>query len=203
MKSDEFKSIASEQTTETKVKGSRFIGETFLVSSVDQAQAKLKEVRQREHAATHHCYAYITGLPTDLSFKYSDDGEPNGTAGKPIYDQIAGRELTDTLVVVTRYFGGTKLGTGGLTRAYSGAAQLALEKSGIRTHFISSIFETVIEFPYYDQWQRLLDKLGARVLESQFEDQVRMKIEIRQTLAEKLVAQFIELTSGKGSIKHV
>jgi len=82
-----------------KVKGSRFIGETCRVGSSDEAAVELEKIRKREYSATHHCYAWQVGLHTEQSFKYSDDGEPNGTAGRPIYDAIAGRNVTNLLLV--------------------------------------------------------------------------------------------------------
>lgn len=198
MKSDQFLTIAKQSSIEIKIKASRFIGETFLADSSEEAMEKLNTVKKREYSATHHCYAYIVGLGNDTAFKYSDDGEPNGTAGKPIYDQLAGREVTNSLVVVTRYYGGTKLGTGGLVRAYSESAQLALDKSGTKEHFLTSKFETVCEFPYYDRWNQTIHQLGATVLDSQFAEKVTLTIEIRQSMADRLKAAFIELTSGKG-----
>lgn len=203
MKSDEFQTIADEQMAETKTKGSRFIAESFLAESSEIALEKLKVVKKREHAATHHCYAWITGLGQAQTFKYSDDGEPNGSAGRPIYDQIAGKNLTNTLIVVTRYYGGTKLGTGGLVRAYSETAALALEKSSVKKHFLTSKFETSLEFSYYDQWTQLLNRMGATVVDSKFAENVTLKIEIRQTMAEQLQAEFTELTRGQGEIKLV
>ncbi|MCP4685670.1 MAG: YigZ family protein, partial [bacterium] len=130
---DSYLTIKRESKIDTKVKGSRFIGETFKVANVAEALEKLDEVRKREYNATHHCYAYITGLGREQVFKYSDDGEPSGTAGRPIYDIIAGADVTSILCVVTRYFGGTKLGTGGLVRAYGETAREALKASEPRT----------------------------------------------------------------------
>ncbi|MCK4606997.1 MAG: YigZ family protein, partial [candidate division Zixibacteria bacterium] len=115
---DQYYEIAGPARIEIKRKGSRFIAETGAVSSVEEAHEQLETVRSREHAATHHCYAYRVGIADEARFKYSDDGEPGGTAGRPIYDVICGCEVTNALLVVTRYFGGTKLGTGGLARAY-------------------------------------------------------------------------------------
>lgn len=203
MKADEYQTIATEQRAETKIKGSRFIAESFLADSTAVALEKLEAVRKREHAATHHCYAYITGLEQEQTFKYSDDGEPNGSAGRPIYDQLIGLELTNTLVVVTRYYGGTKLGTGGLVRAYSEATALALKKSSLKKHFLTSRFEISLPFTYYDRWTQLLHRLEANVIESEFAESVSLTIEIRQTRAEQLQTEFIELTSGKGGIKLV
>lgn len=202
MKADEYQMIAREATAETKVKGSRFIAETRLAETTKLAMEGLQSIRKREYAATHHCYAYITGLASETNFKYSDDGEPNGTAGRPIYDQLVGRELTNALIVVTRYYGGTKLGPGGLVRAYSEAASLALDKSGVTTKFLTTIFETKLALPLYDRWQSTVARLGGKMLDSQFAEEVNLKIEIRNSQAEELEKQFIELTAGKGIISR-
>ena len=114
---DQYFIIARDSTVEIKIKNSRFIGESRHANSVAEALTRLEGIRKREYSATHHCFAYRVGLGHDPVFKYSDDGEPSGTAGKPIYDYIQGSEVTNLLLVVTRYFGGTKLGTGGLTHA--------------------------------------------------------------------------------------
>ncbi len=198
---DHFLTIAKESSVETKVKGSRFIGETFLVETVDKARDKLKAVRKREHAATHHCYAWHVGLANEVEFKYSDDGEPSGTAGKPIYDVLCGQSVTNALVVVTRYFGGTKLGTGGLVRAYSEAAKLALEQSGTRDNYLKDRFRIELDFKLYDQWLKIVNRLDAAVINSDFSDVVTLEIEIRQTMADQLKSAYTELTAGKGRIE--
>lgn len=160
-------------------------------------------MRKREYAASHHCYAYRIGLFNDATFKYSDAGEPSGTAGKPIYDQIAGAGLTNIGVIVTRYFGGTKLGTGGLTHAYSEAAKLVLDKSGRREHFCMAHFRLTLDFGQYDRWQKLLSRLGAIVTASAFTDSVSMEVAIRRSRAEDLKAAFVELTAGKAVIEPI
>lgn len=200
---DAYLTIASESRSESKVKGSRFIGESFLVRSAEEAMARLETVRKREFQATHHCYAYVVGLPGNQQYKYSDDGEPGGTAGRPIYDTLLGRELTDTLIVVTRYFGGTKLGTGGLARAYSDAARAVLELSGVKTVYITKRFRCDLDFSLYDTWLRELHKLGATVVESEFAERVRLTLEIRRSLADRLAAAFVQLTSGRGSLEEI
>ena len=197
---DLYLTIAADSHIEIKVKGSRFIGEAFLVGAVDEALEKLQSVRKREYAATHHCYAYVVGLAANLVFKYSDDGEPNGTAGKPICDVVCGHGITNVLVVVTRYFGGTKLGTGGLVRAYGDAAGLAVEKAGLKKNYLTDIFSLKLDFKHYDSWMRVVNRLKAGVLQSDFSDMVTMKVQIRKTMAEDLKAAFTELTAGKGEI---
>ena len=200
---DAYLTIRSEVRVEIKVKDSRFIGETFLVNSSSEAAARLETVRKREFAATHHCYAWQTGLQRDRLFKYSDDGEPSGTAGKPIYDVLAGAGLTNTLVVVTRYFGGTKLGTGGLTHAYSDAAKAALQASGKEQHFLTTAFLLRMAFSNYDRWLRLQRKLGATVTNVLFGENVVVELAIRNSRAEELRNGFIELTAGKGQLEVV
>ena len=112
-----------------KIKGSRFIGLAAPATSEEEARAALAAEARREPDANHHCWAW-QGAHVD-AYRYSDDGEPSGSAGRPIHAAILGRKLRDVLVVVTRYFGGTKLGTGGLVRAYGGAAAAVLESARV------------------------------------------------------------------------
>jgi len=200
---DRYLTIAKEARAEIKVKGSRFIGETFLVTDTAQALEKLNAVRKREHAATHHCYAWQVGLAEEMTFKYSDAGEPAGTAGKPIYDVIAGREITNVLLVVTRYFGGTKLGTGGLARAYSDAAKAVMEQAGVKENFLTTRFEVELDFTHFDRWQKLINGLEVKTIDSTFTDRVAMVVEIRLSQTERLKEAFVELTGGKGKIEQV
>ncbi len=111
-------------------KKSRFIGNCYPVSSEEEAISYIEAVKKKHYDARHHCYAYSVGK-TQPVLRFSDDGEPQGTAGKPILEVITGREITDCLVVVTRYFGGTLLGTGGLLRAYTEAAKAAIDNAEI------------------------------------------------------------------------
>ena len=127
---DTYLTLREGAEAQIKVKGSRFLAEAVPVADEAVAEAALATIRKREYNATHHCTAYRIGPAADL-FRFNDDGEPSGTAGQPILRQIEGRELTNTLVVVTRYYGGTKLGTGGLIRAYGEAASLALFGLGL------------------------------------------------------------------------
>ncbi len=114
-----------------KIRGSRFIATVAATASPSEVTACLEELRQTYRDATHNCFAWRLGRAGGDHMRYSDDGEPSGTAGRPILQEIDGRGLTDVTVVVTRYYGGTKLGTGGLVRAYSEAAAAGLELSGV------------------------------------------------------------------------
>lgn len=198
---DEYYTIRNYSLVETKVQGSRFLGETVMAESPEDVQAKLADIRKREHAASHHCFAWQIGRGQHMSFKYSDDGEPNGTAGRPIYDALTGADVTNALVTVTRYFGGTKLGTGGLARAYKDAAQLSLEKAGRVTQYVTATLGVGFNFSLYERWMIVLNKMGATVLDSQFSDKVDMKLCVRLSRLEELKRTFVELTSGKGQIE--
>ncbi len=201
---DQYRTIDKSSTAELKVKGSRFIARVDLVSSVAEANEKLNHIRKEEHAATHNCYAYVVGTPADKAeFKYSDDGEPNGTAGKPIYDVVTGSGVTNLLLVVTRYFGGTKLGTGGLVKAYSEAARLALESAGVKEQFITDRVKVEIEFSAYDNLVKALSRLGARQIKADFSDIVALELEIRQSKTAQLVGEITELSKGKAKVEKV
>lgn len=201
---DVYLTIDRPSQAEIKVKGSRFIARTFVVTSADEALQQLGRIRKQEHAATHNCFAYIVGIPLERAqFKYSDDGEPGGTAGKPIYDILSGGRLTNTLLVVTRYFGGTKLGTGGLARAYSDAARLAMDASGTRENFITSSFRVEIDFPVYDSLVKAAHRLGAVERKSEFSDRVTLELEIRKSLADRLLSEITELSKGRAAIEKL
>ena len=201
---DCFLTIKNPAEIELKIKASRFIGRTFLVKSEKEARNKLDEIRKREYTANHHCYTYIIRKNNEqVTFKYSDDGEPNGTAGKPIYDVINGSGLINILLIVTRYFGGTKLGTGGLVKAYSGSAKRALDKSGVKENFITQKYKVEIEFSLYDMMLQLINKTGAAQINSDFSEKVVMQLEIRESKAEQLVQGITELSKGKAIIEKI
>jgi uncharacterized YigZ family protein len=200
---DSYLTIAAESKAEIKVKGSRFIAETFVVSDADMALDRLNRVRGREYNASHHCYAYIVGYGEPRTFRYSDAGEPSGTAGKPIHDVVAGSGATNILCVVTRYFGGTKLGTGGLVKAYGDAARKVMDKSGLVEEYFTSSFEFTVDFPLFDRWQRILQRLGAGVTQTEFSDTVTVRARIRNSMTEELLTAFTELTAGKGHFEKL
>lgn len=201
---DHYLTIARPATQEIKVKGSRFIARTVPAATVDEAASKLEEIRKIEHAATHNCYAYVTGVGGRVeAFRYSDDGEPSGTAGRPIYDVICGSGVTNILLVVTRYFGGTKLGTGGLVKAYSEAAKLALEHSGIKDNFVVDRLKIEIDFPVYDSLMKATARLGATQIKADFSDTVSMELEIRRSRTEELINEITQLSRGKAKIEKV
>lgn len=198
---DSYRTLGSECTHEIKIKGSRFIARGFPAADADEATAMLDIIRKKEYSATHNCFAWVTGLEKEI-FKYSDDGEPSGTAGRPIYQVITGRGLKNTLVVVTRYFGGTKLGTGGLTRAYSRAAAEMLDRADIIEKLICDRLEFTLPIALYDRLMRIINTKKLEIVEQEFSDQVKMTVNIRKSKTNEFTAQLIELTGGKIEISR-
>lgn len=179
-------------TSEIVINKSRFIGYAVSVVSPSDAAAKIKEISKKYYDATHNCYAYIT----DEGTKYSDDGEPQSTAGIPILDCIKKQKLNNCLVIVTRYFGGVKLGAGGLVRAYSSCASQTLAnspkvemKSGILVEFSSP----------YDLYQTIITKISSRckITETLFGDSVIVKLIVNQDEFTALEETVSELSKGK------
>lgn len=200
---DVYYTIARESSEEIKRKGSRFIAEAFETPTLQRVTDRLEIVRKREHAATHHCFAWRVGLEGSIEFKYSDDGEPSGTAGKPIFDAVCGRELTNILVVVTRYFGGTKLGTGGLVRAYGDSAAAALDQAGRRKNFILRRLRVTIDFSLYDQIMKLLAQHDARQVDAEFTSNVVMVIEARRSRIAGLRENLVQISAGRAKIDEL
>jgi uncharacterized YigZ family protein len=149
MSVDDYKILAEPGIAQTRVLGSRFLGSALPAASADQALTFLEDERKRRHDATHWCWAYRLGVGEDRTERSADAGEPHGTAGLPILREIQKRELTNCLVIVTRYFGGTKLGTGGLVRAYGDCAGLALDAAPVRVCTVRA--ELWVECPFDDQ----------------------------------------------------
>ena len=196
---DVFRSIRGAERAEIKVKGSRFIAEAVPVSSENDALSRIEEIRRREHAATHHCTAYRIG-PTGEVYRYNDDGEPSGTAGMPILRQLEGRELSNVLVVVTRYFGGTKLGTGGLARAYAEAAAVVLDRTKLIEHVISE--RVNVSFNYEDTAPAMqtIERYAAKVLDSRYTHRTELMLAVPRSRADAFAEAFTDALGGRGEI---
>lgn len=200
---DSYRTIARESVIEIKIKGSRFIGDTRLVDGIEEATNRLAEIRKREYGATHHCWAYRVGTQHTPAFKYSDDGEPGGTAGKPILDVLVGDNITNCLLVVTRYFGGTKLGAGGLVHAYSDAARRALDASGVQTRYLTVDYLLEMDFTCFSSIQHMLARLHAEIRDSNFTDRVTLRVAVRRSLTHTLEHEYVEATKGKAVITRL
>lgn len=199
--SDEYRVLAAPAAAEPpKTRGSRFIGEAFPAPSEAQALAHVEAVRQREHAATHVAWAYRLG-PAGADVRWNDDGEPSGGAGAPILREIEGRGLTDTVVAVTRYYGGTKLGVGGMARAYGEAAAAALDAGRARVVVVRVPVRLRFAFDDTAGAMRLLDRFDAEVEDQTYSPAgAELALRVRQSEADALRAAFVEATAGRGEI---
>ncbi|MCT7904279.1 IMPACT family member yigZ [Candidatus Ornithobacterium hominis] len=160
-----------------KEKGSKFIGFAFSVENEDEINAKLLELKEIYPDATHHCYAYRLGFDGEI-YRANDDGEPSGSAGIPIYNQIRSAELTYTLVVIIRYFGGTKLGVGGLIQAYKKAAELTLAEAEKISFIQKEKYFIRFEYAQQNEVQKILESLNAEITQQNFIDLVEFHFEV-------------------------
>lgn len=186
LKSDNFKTVLQPGESLYKEKGSKFIGLTFSASSAEEAEEAIKEVRAKYHDARHVCYAYRTN-PAKPEIRANDDGEPNNSAGMPIFNQIQSYGLWNSVVAVVRYFGGTKLGVSGLITAYKEAAQMAIDDSRIERQFIKS--EIKIAFPYdsMNDIMRLIKEYDADIVNDDMGKTAGYTLSIRQKHYEELL----------------
>lgn len=162
-----------------KDKGSKFLGFAFPVSSESEVQRHIAELKKTHHSARHWCYAYQIG-PDMTKYRANDDGEPNNSAGQPILGQIRSKGLTDVLVVVVRYFGGTKLGVGGLISAYKSAARKALDTAEITTHYITHRYEIHFDYRLMNTAMQILKEFEAEVVERRMESDCRFTVLVKK-----------------------
>lgn len=161
---DAYKTILKpSKETLFKEKGSKFFGYAFPVFLEDDVKYCLEELRKKHHAARHFCYAYQIGIE-DIKFRANDDGEPNNSAGLPIYGQIQSYQVTNILIVSVRYFGGTKLGIGGLISAYKTSAQITLEASEIVEKTIDIQFQLKFEYDMMNAVQRIIKEKSIEII---------------------------------------
>ncbi|NOQ97367.1 MAG: YigZ family protein [Calditrichae bacterium] len=167
---DKFLTVGSgPYISEIKIQGSRFVAQIFHTATQDKAVEKYAQIKKKYHDATHNCYAYRIDMN---QYRFSDDGEPSGTAGRPILHIIEGRDLFQTLTVVTRYFGGTKLGTGGLKRAYSEAVRKCLDQVYIieKTRFKEVKITT--KYDLLDRVREIISRHQGNIISSDYSDKV-------------------------------
>ncbi|MDT8393197.1 MAG: YigZ family protein [Bacteroidales bacterium] len=162
-----------------KDKGSKFIALAFPVMTEEDVKQKLEEVKKQYHGARHHCYAWVLGFDRS-AHRYNDDGEPSGTAGRPIFGQIQSFDLTNVLVVVVRYFGGTKLGVPGLINAYKTAAREALGAAKIIHHTVNDVYELDYEYPLMNDVMRVVKEDALKVIDQDFRIRCKLTIEVRK-----------------------
>ena len=202
MMASEYLTIRDSGNGEYEEKKSRFLGEAVPVSSEEEAAAYVAGVRKKYYDARHHCYAWVLGENGERK-KSADDGEPSGTAGQPILKVIEGSGCTNVLVIVTRYFGGTLLGTGGLVRAYTQAARAALENTEKVRMCLCRQLEVTVEYSALDRLLYELRRQEIEMGETEYGAQVTLRLTVESARAEELIKMITALTSGGASVREV
>ena len=182
-------------------KRSKFIGELFRVETPEQAVEKINEVKAKYRDARHHCYAYI--IREGNYMRYSDDGEPQGTAGMPILEVLRHAGVTNVCCVVTRYFGGILLGTGGLARAYTKGAQIALEAAGLSQMDRYSLLLLSCPYNLLDAVQKVLPEHGASVEEIEYGADVTLTVALPEGGEETLNTALMDATAGQVAAEYI
>ena len=172
-----------------KDRNSKFFGYAFPVKTEDEATLHLEELKSKHHKARHWCYAWQLGK-SDFQYRANDDGEPSNSAGMPIYGQIQSFEVTNILIVVVRYFGGVKLGVGGLINAYKTAAQMALEEADIITRTINKVFEISFDYPEMNIVMRLIKENNLTIIEQKLALDCKIYISVRKKEANAIFEKF-------------
>ncbi len=200
-KRDIYKTVGAESETLLIEKKSKFISHVMPVATEENALAYLNKIRSQYPDATHNVYAYI--IDENNIFRYSDDGEPGGTAGMPVLDTIRNMGLVDVIAVVTRYFGGTLLGTGGLVRAYSASAKQGLLESGIVERTMCDIISVKTDYDLVGKLQYSFSNGGYMVVDTVYENDVTFFIASPKADTERLIKELTELTNGRAEIETV
>jgi uncharacterized YigZ family protein len=184
-----FFTIEKNTAAEIKEKGSKFIGLAFPVSTEEEVKNILNLLRKQYYDATHHCYAYILGADKK-NYRANDDGEPNNSAGNPILGAIKSKNITNTLVVVVRYYGGTKLGVGGLISAYKMAATLALNEARIIEDFEYETLKIVFDIEAMNEIMNLIKKYDVKITEQNYHTQYEFNLLFKSMFKTELIDKF-------------
>ncbi len=187
--SDRYKTVKGSSEGYYKEKGSKFVARAFHVEDVEEAKGYLLQMKKEYHDARHHCYAFRI-QPENEIFRSSDDGEPSGTAGKPILNQILSAELFDVLVVVVRYFGGTKLGVSGLIRSYKTASRDAIEQAEIVTRFITHPLTLTFDYQNINQVMRIVKEEKLHVVKQNFTQLCELVLDVERNKEKVITEKF-------------
>lgn len=182
---DTYKTVEKPAEGYINEKKSKFISYIYPVKSADEALGLVEELRVKYHDARHVCWAYMLGWERE-EFRANDDGEPSGTAGRPILGQINSAELTDVLIAVVRYFGGTLLGTGGLIKAYKEAAADAIANAEVVEKTVDDFIDIHFEYPLLNEVMRVLKQFDEVKWTQDFTESCRMRLQVRRSLSDRL-----------------
>jgi len=198
MDSDTYKTIDSASDGIYKEKGSRFIAVAFPVSDQEEIKPIIERIRKEHHEARHHCFAYMIGQERKI-WRVNDDGEPSGTGGRPILGQINSNGLTNILIVVTRYFGGTLLGVSGLTNAYKTAAALAIENSEIVERLLQHYYEITFPYSCMNDVMKVLKEENIGQSGQSFDLECRIVLNFRASMKERILSRLARIEGVKSS----
>ncbi len=179
--------IKNNVSAEIVEKKSKFIANIFYVQTEKEAEERIKEIRKKYHDAKHHCFAYSIMQKDSILNRMSDDGEPSGTAGMPILNILMKKDLVNVLVVVTRYFGGILLGTGGLVKAYTDVTLSALEKASYLNEELGYEMELILEYQDFEKLQYYLQKNNISIVNVEYNEKINCKIELTNEEKEKIL----------------
>jgi uncharacterized YigZ family protein len=191
---DTYRSIAKPSKGIYKEKGSKFLSFAYPVDTEDEIQETINALKKQYYDARHHCYAYIMGRDRE-TYRVNDDGEPHHSAGDPILGQLRSYGLTQVLVVVVRYFGGTKLGVGGLVQAYKTAASEAILAADILDKTIMIPIEIGFDYLAMNEIMRTIKKYRLNIITQEFNNKCRIKLECRESLVKEVEAALSDITS--------
>lgn len=197
----EYKTVEKEASDFFIEKKSKFIGYAKPVKTQEDALEFISKIKSKHWDATHNVYAYV--LRENNIQRYSDDGEPSGTAGVPVLDVMLKESLVDVCVVATRYFGGTLLGAGGLVRAYSHTSKIALEAAEIITMAQCSVMSAEVDYSFYDRLNILLSDFSAVILNTSFSDKVCVEFSVKENIVDSLNSKLIDVSNGKYALKFL
>lgn len=190
-----YRTIFENGTDEIVEKKSRFIARIALVESEGEALTFIEKMKKQYWDARHHCYAFRIGTDQLLE-RCSDDGEPSGTAGKPMLEVLSGQQLYNVVAVVIRYFGGTLLGTGGLVRAYTKSVQAGIEASTVIEKKLACVVQLICDYSFYGKIQYLAATENISIVDTQFTDNVTVKLLVPVSKKEQIKKKLVEASSG-------
>ena len=198
---DSYKSIAAPSEGLFKDNGSRFIARAYPVETEEEVKDIVAALKKEYYDARHHCYAYILG-PDKATYRANDDGEPSGTAGRPIHGQLLSKDITNTLVIVVRYFGGIKLGVSGLINAYKTATKDALDNAEVVEKTVNEIYRVEFEYPLMNDVMRLLKDEGLEQFNQRFEMNCSLDFAVRKSRSTRVTDAFDKIRGVTLTLMH-